>query len=107
METRSVSPLEEKVQILIDKYKELKEKHNTLINDNERMRNLNDNNALTIQTLKGRLEELEKELGAQTSRVQDLETLCSEYREKLSNFETVTKTASTKIDDILSQLNQL
>jgi chromosome segregation ATPase len=107
MENGHVSPLEEKVQILIDKYKELKEKYIGLTGDNDRLKSINENNAVTIQTLKGRLEELEADLSAKTSDIEELVRQCEEYKGKLSNFENVTKTASSKIDDILSQLSQL
>ncbi len=107
MEKQPISQLDSKIQLLIDNYRSLKLKHADLLNENSELKAQNANNSTTIDTLQEKLAELENELTAKTTALEIAERKCSDYEEKLANLENVTKTATTKIDDILSQLNQL
>ncbi len=107
MDKQPLSQLDSKIQLLIDNYKALKQKHAEVLDENAILKEQNANNSQTISTLQNKLAELDKELAAKTAALENVETKCAEYEEKFSNLENVTKTASSRIDDILSQLNQL
>lgn len=107
MDKQPLSQLDEKIQLLIDNYQTLKVKHTDLLDEAEKLKKQNTNNSGTIETLQGKLAELEKELAEKNKILEKMEKKCAEYEAKLSTYENVTQTASTKIDDILSQLNQL
>jgi chromosome segregation ATPase len=107
MDKQPLSQLDAKIQMLIDNYKDLKKKYGELLDENAILKEQNTNNHQTISTLQSKLSELDNELTAKTRSLESVEQKCAEYEEKLSNMENVTKTASSKIDDILSQLNQL
>ncbi|MBW6516196.1 MAG: hypothetical protein K0B81_06240 [Candidatus Cloacimonetes bacterium] len=107
MEKQPISQLEEKILLLIENYKSLKKEHATLLDEAEKLKKQNSDNSGTIDTLQKKLSELEKDLAEKSKSLDIAEKKCAEYEDKIANYESVTKTASTRIDDILSQLSQL
>ncbi len=107
MSEQPVSQLEEKVQILINNYKELKEKNESLNVQVIELTNIKYNNSQTIEELHNTIEKLEIDLSEKNDKIAMIEEKCDEYMNKLSNYENVTKSTSSQIDNILSQLSKL
>jgi|SRR5690554_87145 predicted nucleic acid-binding Zn-ribbon protein len=107
MDKETLTQLDNKIQLLIDNYQALKKKHTQLTDEHDKLKTQNSNNVVTIETLQKKLSEIEKELSVKVSALEAAEKKCLILEEKLSKYEDVTKTASSKIDDLLMQLNQL
>lgn len=107
MDNTISSQFEQKVQVLIDKYKELKEENQSLTEQVSELVTLKENNAKTISELQDKVKELEDSLAAKNQECSNIEKKADEYYKKLSNYEDVTKSTTSQIDNILSQLTKL
>ncbi|MFA5499059.1 MAG: hypothetical protein WCX83_05745 [Candidatus Cloacimonas sp.] len=107
MEEIGTVQLTEKVQQLIDNFRSLRNDHNQMTVERDSLVQLRDNNTATIYELKSKVADLEEQLLKTLESLEQSQKKCNEYEQKIANFENITKTASTKLDDILSQINAL
>jgi uncharacterized coiled-coil DUF342 family protein len=107
MEEKHSNLLEDKIQQLIDNFRSLKKDHSELTTERDNLFKLSENNSATIIELKRKIAELEDQLVNTRASLEVSQQKCNEFEQKINNFENVTKTASTKIDDILAQLTVL
>ena len=107
MEERQHLSLDDKIQRLINNYTELKNKYaNVVLEKAELERNLNDlSNFKTTNS--GRLEELETSNIKQKEDIDFLREENKKLREQLESYDNKMKEASSKIDNIFDQMNDL
>ncbi|MCK5051316.1 MAG: hypothetical protein KAS53_06250 [Candidatus Cloacimonetes bacterium] len=107
MEDRSVLSLDEKIQKLINGYTEIKSKYADAVIANTELKNQN----ATLSEFKNENEEkLLRLVESDRKQIEEIEFLKTEnrnLRDQLDDYNNKMKEASTKIDSIFNQLNDL
>ncbi len=102
-----INQLEGKIQTLINKYQELKEKNGRLAEQNRELENtLTDRNKV-IQGLETQLLELTKVCNEREEENRSLQEDVEVMKMEIESYETTTKDATGRIDSILSQIEDL
>lgn len=107
MEDRQQLSLDDKIQKLINNYTELKNKYaNLMLEKAELEKNLNDLSNFK-NTNSGKLEELESSNIKQKEEIEFLRTENQKLREQIQQYDSRMKEASSRLDSVFDQLNDL
>ncbi len=107
MQDKPILSLDEKIQKLITKYSEIKEKYVALLNEkNEFIKNDKELKQLYSQN-KEKIEDMEKSISQQKDEIEFLRNENRSLRKQLEKYESNTKDALTKLDDVLNQIHEL
>ncbi len=107
MEGKPILSLDEKIQKLINNYTELKNKYANLVLEKAELEKLNTSLSEFKSENSGKLEELQSSSNKQKEEVEFLRNENRNLREELEKHENKMKEASSKLDSIFNQLNDL
>lgn len=107
MEEKPIGQLEEKVQLLINKYRTLKENYTAVSAQRDNLEQVKENNYNTINQLKEKIDELEKELLQTMSNLEDCEKKCTEYEHQVATLKNNISEASSRLASSISDLIDL
>ncbi len=102
-----INQLEGKIQALINKYQELKEKNAKVAEQNRELENTLADRNKVIQGFETQLRELTQVCNDREEENLRLQIEIETMKEKLDSYETTTKDAAGRIDSILSQIEDL
>ena len=104
MEDQNRMSLNDKIQKLVNSYKILKQKHNVLSIEKEKLtekgQQVEEAHAQAMQ----QIDELKHTLSEKNEEIEMLMEDNSRLNEKLANYENKTKNALEQLDDVLGQL---
>ncbi len=102
-----INQLENKIQALITKYQELKEKNSQLTNQKGELENTLADRNRVIMGLEGQLRELTQLCTQREEENNSLKEDIEVMKMEIESYENTTKDATGRIDSILSQIEDL
>lgn len=104
MQEVSALHLEQKIQLILDKYKSLKQNYDKLTEDNTINLAAIEEYEETMKNQSAKIGELNQEVTALKEDIENYQERCAKYEERINSFESVAKTAYSRINDVLSEM---
>ncbi|MBN1327086.1 MAG: hypothetical protein JW996_03970 [Candidatus Cloacimonetes bacterium] len=107
MDFNSNAGLSDKLQLLIAKYKEIKERCSILETENQRLEKENTLLRESSGETEGSLQEFKTRVSKQTEEIELLRRENANLRQQIEKLENNSREAADKIDKILGQIEEL